>query len=92
MIPSDLFGVIVRTVGLLSVYYGAWYLLYGLLYQADVFSTDYPDEMKMYFASGIAFLAAGAFMMRGANWFVSFCYPPSTNDDVEEPPTGSAPS
>jgi hypothetical protein len=92
MKPSDLFGVIVRTIGLFSVFYGAWYLIYALLYQADILSTDYPDEIKAYFASGIAFLIGGVFMMRCAEWFVSFCYPPAGNDAAGEQPDDSPPS
>jgi hypothetical protein len=75
MKPTDLFGVIVRTIGMLLLINGVWYLVYGLLEGAGAIPESQPEGATLYFASGLPFLIGGCFMMRGAEWLVRFCYP-----------------
>jgi hypothetical protein len=75
MKASDLFGVVVRTFGVSSVIYGVWYLLYGILEGVGLIPENQLGEIKMYFASGVAFFIVGLLMLRCANWFVRFSYP-----------------
>jgi len=53
MKPSDLFGIIVRTMGVVLLVFAAWYLLYGILEAIGIVPEDIPQEMEMYFGSGI---------------------------------------
>jgi len=75
MKPSDVFGIIVRTVGLMLIINGAWYLAYGLFQNADALTGSPAAETKAYFASGVPFLIGGCLLMRAADWFVRFSYP-----------------
>jgi hypothetical protein len=83
MKADELFGVVVRTIGLLCVINGAWYLIYGFLQSAGTFGPSLEDETAMYFASGIPFMAGGCLLMRGADWFVKFSYPSATKSETE---------
>jgi hypothetical protein len=84
MKPNELFGVIVRTVGLLCLIYGGWYLLYWVALNPDLFKGQDLDGARLYLTSGVAFVLAGAFLMRGAHWFVNFSYPPSSRHADDE--------
>ena len=75
MKPSDVFGIIVRTVGLFAMINGAWYLVFALSQQTDVLTGRPAEETKAYFVSGVPFLIGGCLLMRAADWFVSFSYP-----------------
>jgi hypothetical protein len=84
MKPSDLFGVIIRTIGLLAVIQGAWYLVYGFLQSAGTLPETEPSEAAMYFASGLPFLVGGCFFLRGADWIVKFSYPMTQLNEPDE--------
>ena len=65
MTPKDLFGVIVRTVGLLVALYGIWGFLYGLWdYLAALTQAEQSEES--YLLMGLVFMAVGAALMIGA--------------------------
>lgn len=87
MKASDLFGVIVRTIGLLAVINGAWYLVFGFLDGAGAIAETTPGESKTYFASGVPFVVGGCFLIRGADLLVRFAYPqpPTDSDNVADP-------
>jgi len=89
MKPSDIFGIIVRTTGLVSAFNGVWYLAYGVSQGADVLTGAPSEETKAYFISGVLFLVGGCLLMRGADWFVRFSYPTraATVHEVSDPPT-----
>jgi hypothetical protein len=92
MSPRDLFGVIVRTGGLVSLFYGCRYLVFGLVTGLDALDQSLSDDARFYIMVGIPFIAAGCFLMRGADWVVSFCYPVATaaSEDGERPDTRTA--
>lgn len=93
MKPNELFGVIVRTIGLLAVIQGAcWYLVYGFLLGAGTIPETEPDEATMYIASGMPLLIAGCVLLRGADWFVQFSYPQAQSDESEEATSGPSSS
>jgi hypothetical protein len=87
MKPSDLFGVIVRTIGLLAIIQGVWYSVYAFLQGAGVLSETEVDETKMYLASGIPLLCGGCLLLRGADWFVKFSYPETETVESIDVPT-----
>ncbi len=41
MAPKDAFGVIVRTIGLISALYGIWYLAFGLAQATNLSEVTY---------------------------------------------------
>ena len=82
---QELFGVVVRSAGLYLVISGAWYLIYGFLHSAGTLVETQLGEDKLYFASGIPFLLGGCLMLRGADWFVRFSYPPADASSDDQP-------
>jgi len=69
MKPSELYGVVVRTIGLLMVLSGAWMALVGTLtvgLGALIFGT--------------LALSVGLWLLRGAESFVRFAYPQEDHD------------
>ncbi len=80
MKPTELFGVVVRTSGLYLVLSGAMYLIYGFLATTEILPAT--REARSYFMSGVPYVIGGCFLMRGANWFVTFCYPAEDQQDL----------
>ena len=83
MKPSDLFGVVVRTLGLLLAVYGVWFLVYGVAQSLRVIAEVPEAETEAYFLSGLSAVAIGGVLMRCAHWFVQFSYPNSGVDEFE---------
>jgi hypothetical protein len=73
-----MFGVVVRTIGLLSIMYGLWWALYGFL--AAFGAVRIEDPLSDYAIAGAISFIAGAFLMRGASLIVSIAYPDNDND------------
>ena len=80
MKPSELFGVVVRTIGFLVILYGLWNVWGGF---ENVFENilpmnansdaDLPSSLA-YFAFGIPSLALGAICFFLADWIVKLAY------------------
>jgi hypothetical protein len=78
MRPPEMFGVVVRTIGLLLVLSGAWGLLLGTL----VVVLGGPNANVVLF-SGIPMLLTGLWLLgRGADALVEFAYPDDYPEDV----------
>ena len=77
MKPSDFFGIVVRVCGLLIALRGLWYLAWVVFVRIGVVEQDPFDkgEIMDYFVGGVAYLAAGAGLLRGASLVVRFTYP-----------------
>lgn len=74
MTPRDVFGIIVRTVGLGFVAYSFEYL------QAPLGMALYPAaadaSLSTYMVYGVIYFLIGAYLLRGAPHLVRFAYPP----------------
>jgi hypothetical protein len=80
MKPSELFGVIVRTIGFLIVLYGLWNVWAGfenifenILSVSDNSDADLPSSLS-YFAFGVPSLMLGAIFFFLADWVVKLAY------------------
>lgn len=74
MTPRDCFGVVVRTVGLLTLLFGFYDLLcsvYILLTPGRHHNAAFP----VYSVYGLIFIVVSLFLLRGAPRLVQFCYP-----------------
>jgi len=80
MKPRDVFGIVVRTAGIVLIIYGLWYLLFGLLQLIGCEQEQKPGEMLGNFLfGGILFLVA-AYFLRGAPLLLCFSYPKAETD------------
>jgi len=84
MKARDLFGVIVRTIGLFLFLISAWYLVYAA---ADLFNA-FPDHTSA--PEGLAYLLSGGpgvfvafLLLRFSRPIVRFCYPEGKEDSEE---------
>jgi hypothetical protein len=69
MSSRQVFGVVVRTLGLLIILAGGYTFASSVLFRAH-----FP--WHVYLVAGLVYLAAGAVLMWGAEWFVRFAYGP----------------
>jgi len=74
MKPSDIFGLIVRTLGVCLFLWSIWYFVFGLA-EAVGLVTDTPGEKTSYFVTGVPGIIVAVVLMRCAPWFVRFSYP-----------------
>ena len=80
MKPSELFGVIVRTIGFLIVIYGLWNVWAGventfenLLPVSEGSDADLPSSLP-YFTFGVPALVLGIICFFLADWIVKLAY------------------
>jgi hypothetical protein len=80
MKPSELFGVVVRTIGFLVVLYGLWNLWAGfenifenMLSVSEGSDADLPLSLP-YFAFGVPSLLLGIICFFLADWIVKLAY------------------
>jgi hypothetical protein len=83
MKARDIFGLVIRLVGLALLLYGLWYLTYAI---ADALGMhqETPGEMAAYFTVGIPSALIGVFFLRCARHIVHFSYP-GDKDDSDKP-------
>jgi hypothetical protein len=80
MKPSELFGVIVRTIGFLVILYGLWNVWGGLeIIVENILPLSESGEGDLasslvYFAFGVPSLALGAICFFLADWIVKLAY------------------
>ncbi len=75
MNAPEAFGVAVRTVGLLIMLHGFWYLLYAVL--ATFHLASEPEEgnpIKDYWSAAVWFLTMGGALLAGADTIVKSAY------------------
>jgi hypothetical protein len=80
MKPSELFGVVIRTIGFLVILYGLWNVWAGfenifenILTPNEGGDADLPSSLS-YFAFGIPSLILGAVCFFLADWIVKLAY------------------
>lgn len=80
MSARNLFGVVVRTFGLVMLLYSVGYLLRGILALAGLLqsksNTGFSDLLI-----GVAAFLLGLFLMRGASRITKFAYPKADSSD-----------
>jgi hypothetical protein len=80
MKPSELFGVVVRTIGFLVILYGLWNVWAGfenifenILTPNEGGDADMPSSLS-YFAFGVPALVLGGVCFFLADWIVKLAY------------------
>jgi hypothetical protein len=73
MHPADIFGIVVRSIGLILGLYGLWYGLFAIGLAAGVI-TKSENPTGAYILTGIFFLLVGGAMLLGANVIVGAVY------------------
>lgn len=73
MKAKEIFGLILRVVGLVSLMYGGWYLLSSLYF------LTWPPEpqdsvMRQYFVTGVIYVIVALYLLRGAPHILRFAY------------------
>ena len=76
MQPEEVFGVVVRTLGLIMTVYGCWCAVYGFgaLTFKEGSGTPPKYPVKDYLGTAVMFTFAGVLMLRGASVLVDFAY------------------
>lgn len=73
MTQRDLFDVGVRLVGVGTIVYGLWDLMYAMLFYADYFRN--PDStFRFYLIAGWGSVAIGLILVRAGAVLVNFAY------------------
>jgi len=73
MKPRKLFGVVLRTAGVMLLAYALWFLSYGVA-QFLGLPEEAPMERVHYLISGLLSLAIGWYFLRGAPLIVRLAY------------------
>jgi hypothetical protein len=71
MKPSDIFGIVVRTVGLIMLLAGLWTIGYALL----ILLGGGPGGTAGLLITGVPELLVGLWLLRGAKPLVQFAFP-----------------
>ncbi len=74
MSPAKVFGIVIRSFGLMILFYSIWFLLTGFATIAGMPGTK-SVYIVGYFFSGLIFLFISLYLLRGAKQLVAFCYP-----------------
>jgi hypothetical protein len=73
MNSQELFGVVVRTIGLIIALYGVWYLAFAILRTLGAVSPGkYPP--REHFLGGVLFILVGVSLLIGADAIVWIAY------------------
>lgn len=75
MKASDVFGIIVRTIGFCLLLLAPWYFLYGFIELGGWIPEERAGETLAMFITGVSFAVVGLAILRGASSFVRFSYP-----------------
>ena len=74
MSPKEIFGLVIRVLGLLLSILGVWYLISTV---SALVSPETPgtNPFHEYLIWALIFLAAGLYFLRGAPHIIRFSYP-----------------
>jgi hypothetical protein len=72
MQPEDVFGLIVRTIGLLVALWGAWHLVFAIAQGANVTNSSHPTSA--YAVSGVSAIVVGVGLLKAATALVAATY------------------
>lgn len=79
MKARDVFGIVIRSIGIVILILGVWYLAFGVA-QACGVPQDTPGEMANYFVSGLPSCLLAVVFLRCARQIVRFSYPGDRED------------
>ena len=82
MKPKDIFGIIVRVIGLVLLIYAIWFLIYGFATIMGYSEVNVGYKVS-YFISGTTFLLLSLYLLRGAPLLVKYSYPEKANKEKE---------
>lgn len=77
MKPREVFGIIVRTIGLMLLLYGV-YSVWSLLFVATPTPVPIPNRLGLFILGALSivpYFVVGFILTRKAEWIVNFCYP-----------------
>lgn len=80
MKARDIFGIVIRTLGVFILLHGLWYLVYAIAEACRILSEDSPGEMVSYFTAGIPATLIGMLFLRCARRIVHLSYPGDRDD------------
>lgn len=81
MKARDIFGIVVRILGLLLVLWAAWYLAFGVAFVLRALhDTGHESDMGAYFTTGIPGFIVGLMLLRFGRQVVRFSYPSDKED------------
>ena len=79
MKARDIFGIVIRTLGVFILLFGLWYLVYAIAGACGA-PEDSPGEIAAYFTAGIPGVLIGVLVLRCARRIVRFSYPGDRDD------------
>ena len=79
MKARDIFGIVIRTVGVVLLLFGFWYLQFAVAHAFGL-PQERSDDMVSYFMMGVATVLLGIVALRFARQIVSFSYPGDRDD------------
>lgn len=79
MKARDIFGIVIRLLGVVLLLYGLWYLAYAIAELCGL-PQDSPGEMAAYFTAGVPATLIGVLFVRCARQIVRFSYPRDRDD------------
>ena len=82
MKARDLFGVLIRVLGMILVLYAIWNLAFAVAFNITLL-TSHDSDMSAYYTFGIPALVMGFGLLRFGRQIVRFSYP-TNKDDTEE--------
>ena len=80
MKAKDIFGIIVRTVGLGIFLYSIWNLGFGMVTVLGFFGGSQPGAATAYFTFGVPAAIVGILLMVLGRQIVRLCYPNNKDD------------
>jgi hypothetical protein len=84
MKARDIFGLVVRSIGLCLLLISIWYLLYAAAYIFNAFpNLNSEPDIAVYILTGGAGIFSAFILLRFARPIVRFCYPEGKEDSDE---------
>lgn len=81
MKAKDVFGLVIRVLGVVGVLWGCFYLMSVIYYLMGVHPEGYT--LYHYLVAGVVTMALGIYFLRGAPHIVRFAYPENEKKNGE---------
>ena len=84
MKARDIFGIILRTIGVCLLLFSLWYLAFAVAYLVRALGNSNDDgSMGAYFTTGVPGFIVSVLMLSFSRYLVRFSYP-GNKDDSED--------
>ena len=84
MKARDLFGVLIRVLGMILVLYAIWNLSFAVAFSISLLhGTSHDSDMSAYYIFGVPALVVGIGLLRFGRQIVRFSYPTNKDDSDE---------